>query len=198
MVYRFINDLPSKKIFLTREIADFTFSMDYPEGRIHFDPDTYDRVLAIEPYTNDFVKNQINPIILRNRDEIFSRHKARDFLGIKNGKPVCFFSFSGHPNEYEAAYKTYSYLEDEGYTMINTSNHNGGIFPIMDYFNACDLLICGAGYNSFWEAIYFEKEAIFIPFPRMFEDQHRRVAECQDYRFEENGADQLVDIICKL
>ncbi len=67
-----------------------------------------------------------------------------------------------------------------------------------DYFNVLDFIICGDAYNRFREVIYFDKEAIFKPVPNQFEDQQRRVAECQEYYFEENGADQLVDIIMNL
>ena len=61
-----------------------------------------------------------------------------------------------------------------------------------------DLVVCGAGYNAFWEIIYFNKEAAFEPVPRRFEDQYRRVRECQEHYFDENGADQLVDLILGL
>ena len=53
--------------------------------------------------------------------------------------------------------KTYSYLEDEGYQMVYSTNYKGGLFPAVDYFNAFEMLICGAGYNSFWEAVYFDR-----------------------------------------
>jgi UDP-N-acetylglucosamine:LPS N-acetylglucosamine transferase len=82
--------------------------------------------------------------------------------------------------------------------MVYATDHPAGLFPAVDYFNAVDYLICGAGYNAFWEAVYFQKEAYFIPLPRNFEDQRRRVAECQDHLFEENGADQLVELLLQL
>ena len=49
-----------------------------------------------------------------------------------------------------------------------------------------------AGYNAFWEARYFGKEACFAPFPRHFEDQYHRVRVNSDYVPKENGADELV------
>ncbi len=76
--------------------------------------------------------------------------------------------------------------------------NDGGLFLAVDYFNAFDLVICGAGYNAFWEAVYFKKEAIFVPAPRRFEDQKKRVHECQEHYFDTNGADQLVDIVLNL
>ncbi len=92
----------------------------------------------------------------------------------------------------------YSYLEDEGWKMVYSTNYQGGLFPAVDYFNAFEMLICGAGYNAFWEAVYFQKEAIFVPQQRRFENQAWRVAECQDYQFTRNGADELVEMILGL
>lgn len=55
-------------------------------------------------------------------------------------------------------------------------------------FNAFDLIICVAGHNAF-------REAIFVPVSRCFEDQRKRVEECLNYRFTENGTNQLVNFI---
>ena len=60
------------------------------------------------------------------------------------------------------------------------------------------MLVCGAGYSAFWEARYFRKEAYFVPYPRNFEDQARRVALGSDYEFDENGVDQSVRLIMDL
>jgi hypothetical protein len=93
----------------------------------------------------------------------------------------------------------YSYLESAGYRMIYSTNYSAeGFFPIVDYYNAVDFIVSGAGYNQFWEIIYFNKEAVFVPVRRIFEDQGKRIRECQEHYFVENGADQLVDIIMKL
>lgn len=137
---------------------------------------------------------QLNPIVIRNRDEILSREEAHRRLGITDnseGKKVCLFAFNGKPGEFEEKQKTYSYLEEEGYRMVYSTNFQGGLFPAADYFNGADLLISGAGYNAYWEAMYFEKDVIFIPLHRRFESQRRRVETCSGYRFSENGADQL-------
>ena len=115
----------------------------------------------------------------------------------KRGK-ACLFAINGKPGEFEEKKKLYSYLGETDYEMVYSSNFRGGLFPAVDYFNAFDLLICGAGYSAFWEAIYFEKEAIFVPFPRRFEGQRQRVAECEEYVCRQNGADQLVEIIMNL
>ena len=141
---------------------------------------------------------QVNPIILHNRDEIMSKEVVLKKLGLADDKPVCLLAYNGHPGDFVNVQKTYSYLEDEGYRMVYSTNYSGGIFPVVDYFNAVDLLICGGGYNAFWEAKYFEKDAIIVPTHARFEDPQVRISIGQDFAFKENGADQLADIIMKL
>jgi hypothetical protein len=201
MFYAFLDKLPFKKVFITRQVAEAGFAIPVDGRSVRFDPRLYDLALKIEPFQTDIPAvnsmEEINPVIIRNRDEILPRSEARNLLGLAgdDDTPVCFFAFNGKPGEFETVRKSYSYLEDEGYRMVYTSNFNGGLFPLADYFNACDLLICGAGYNAFWEALYFEKDALFVPVPRRFESQEQRIEEGGDRRFNENGADQLAERI---
>ncbi len=198
MIHHFIDKLPCKKIFLCRQVADSTFSIHLETVTITFNPESYDRILAVEPFKSSIEMEHISPIIIRNRDEILPREEALETLGLKKKGKKCLFAFNGRPEEFERIKKQYSYLEDVGYTMVYSTNYEGGLFPAVDYFNAFDLIICGAGYNAFWEAMYFEKEAIFVPLRRRFESQRRRIDECGGYNFTENGADQLVNIITGL
>jgi hypothetical protein len=82
--------------------------------------------------------------------------------------------------------------------MVYSTNYRGGLFPAVDYFNAFDLVVCGASYNAFWETVYFDKEAIYVPVTARFVDSERLIREYRNYRFEENGADQLVAILREL
>jgi hypothetical protein len=198
MVHCFLDEFPCKKIYLCRQIEDRTFSIELPWQKIVFNPRNYDIVLATEPFESSIEMKSVNPLIIRNRDEVLPRNEARDTLGIAECGNTCLFAFNGKPGEFERIRKDYSYLEDAGYHMVYSTNFREGLFPAVDYFNAFDLLICGAGYNAFWEAVYFEKEALFVPVPRRFEDQKRRIEEYGGYRFDENGADQLVDLMLAL
>jgi hypothetical protein len=200
---RFIDEFSFKKIFLCtnlniEEKANLYFNIPLSTGVLHFDPAKYDLMVKAEPTYTAIPMVNINPLIMRNKEEILSREDASALLGLKPENKNCLFAINGKPGEYEDIVKTYSYLEDEGYQIVYTTNYKGGIFPVVDYFNAFDLIISGGGYNSFWEAQYFEKEALFIPVPRLFEDQWKRIDECTGKTFRENGADQLVDIILNL
>jgi hypothetical protein len=97
--------------------------------------------------------------------------------------------------EGEAAWKSFAYLEREGWNVVRSDNRRGGLFPAVDWFAAFDLLVCGAGYSAFWEARWLQKDAFFVPFPRQFENQARRVALCSDYEMKRNGADELVGML---
>lgn len=193
-LHHFIEELPCKKVFLCRQVADNFFSIPLEHGTLMFNPAHYDEVLKIEPFASSFNMKQINPIVIRNRDEIYTKKEALKRLGLDSSRKICCIAYSGHPGDFERVKKDYSYLEEE-YNVIYTSTYHKGIFPIADYFNAIDFLVCGAGYNAFWEAKYFNKHAVFVPTQARFESGEKRIEECLDYEFSENGADQLVRLI---
>ena len=196
-LHNFIDEIPGKKIFLWQRMAEKYFSMDLPSGRITFNPKQYDIVLAMEPFLGEGPDRQINPLILRNRNEILSRKEALRELSLSR-KNNCLLAYNGHPGDFERVVKEYSYLEDEGYNIVATTNYKGGIFPVVDYFNAFDLIVCGASYNSFWEVIYFRKKGIFVPTKTRFVDGERLIRQFSNYSFKENGADQLIKIIMNM
>lgn len=197
-LHHFIDELPCKKIFLSRQVHDRFFAIPLPNEKLVFRPESYNRVLATEPFASAIPMERINPIVIRNRDEILPGDAARTRLNLDGNRQTCLFSFNGHPGDFERVRKSYSYLGDI-YNMIYTTNYkDGGLFPVVDYFNAFDFIVCGAGYNQFWEVIYFDKEAVFEPTRTIFEDQARRIRECQEYYFDVNGADQLADMIIRI
>jgi hypothetical protein len=195
----FIRGLPCKKILLIRQIDPGFFHFRVPGRELVFQPSDWDLVLRTEPHFElPFPSESVEPIVLRDRAEILFREAARADLGIADGEQACLFAFNGKAGEDAEAWKSFSYLEEAGWKVIRSGNRSGGLFPAVDWYGAFDLLVCGAGYNAFWEARYFRKEASFVPFPRRFENQARRIALSSDYEFEENGADQLVRCILGL
>jgi hypothetical protein len=135
--------------------------------------------------------------IIRNRDEILRKNDALKKLGLDGSKKIALYSFSLSPETYDKFLEKYAYLDDE-YEVIRISTFGRTLFPVVDYFNAFDLIVCGAGYNQVWEAVYFQKKAIFEPLQVMFSDQSVRIKTSRNFHFEENGADQLVDIILNM
>ncbi len=195
----FLRELPCKKVFLTRQIDPRTFRFRTPDRELAFRPEDWDLVLRTEPgFDLPFPSESVEPLVIRNRDEILSAEVARRDLGLEPEDRACLFAFNGKDGEGAEVWKSFSYLKEEGWTVVRSDNREGGLFPAMDWYEAFDLVVCGAGYNQFWEARYLRKDAYFVPFPRRFEDQARRVRLCSDYEFEENGADQVVRRILAL
>lgn len=195
----FIRELPCKKAIIIRQVDPRYFNLRLAERELVFRPDDYVLVIRTEPaFELPFPSTEIDPLIIRSRDEILPAEQARAGLELGPEEAACLFAFNGNSDEGARAWKSYSYLEEEGWKVIRSDNRQGGLFPAVDWFNAFDLLVCGAGYSAFWEARYFQKEASFVPFQRRFENQALRVAVCSDYCPENNGADTLVDMLAGL
>ncbi len=195
----FIRDLPCRKLILIRRIDPRYFRFRVADRELAFRPEDWDLVLRTEPgFDLPFPSESVEPLVLRNRDEILSADAARADLGLRPEDRVCLFAFSGGMGKGAESWSSFSYLEDEGWKVVRSDNREGGLFPAVDWFNAFDLLVCGAGYNAFWEARYFRKDAFFVPCETRFEDPAGRIRLCSDYEFEENGADQVVRRILAL
>jgi hypothetical protein len=189
----FIRELPCRKAILIRQVDPRFFRIRVKARELSFRPSDYDLVAAIEPeFELPFPSVRLEPLVMRNHDEIMDTEAARDDLGIAPGERACFFGFNGVEGEGAEVWKSFDYLEAEGWKVIRSDNRQGGLFPAIDWYNAFDMVVVGAGYNAFWEARYFGKEAFFAPFLRNFEDQYHRVRVNSEYVPKENGADQLV------
>jgi hypothetical protein len=193
-LYFFLNELSCKKIFLWQQMDPRFFSIELPNGTIAYKPEQYDLVVAIEPFTGPGPTVEVNPLILRNRNEILPRQDAIEALELDDQQQNCLLAINAHPGDFEKTQERFSYLASSGYRMVSTTNYEGGIFPVVDYFNAFELIVCGASYNSFWEAVFFDKQAIFVPTKTQFVDGERLIREYRNYSFEHNGADQLVEL----
>jgi hypothetical protein len=198
-LHYFIDEIKCGKIFLCRQVDYRFFSIRHKNKIVEFNPKSYDRLLAIEPFRDRlFQMKEINPIIIRNHDEILPRNEALSELGLNDSAKTFLLSHNGVAGEFEHFKKKYRHLEKKGYKGVYSTNYAEGIFPTVDYFNAFNMIICGAGYNSFWEVRFFKKDAIIIPTYRTFESGEIRMKECKNFEFRENGADQLVEIAMNL
>ncbi len=197
-LYHFLDDLPCKKIYLSDSVEDRFFRIKLGDSAIKFTEMNFDRTIAIEPFKSGIPMEEVSPLLQRNRDEILERGKALDFLNRDGSGKLALYGLDGHPYETEELRKRNKELEREGYDIIRPTDYGADIYPVADYYNALDLLICGGGYTQVWEAVYFGKEALFEPKKLRFSDQSDRVRRAENYQFTENGADRLVDIIMNL
>lgn len=181
---------PFPTLLLLRNASNEFFRARGPDGSLTLDVSSFYGVIATEPYDFEFPVSRVPPLILRNRSELLERVNAAEVLGIDPERPTALVATNGEVGEFDVLRRDYSYLENE-YQVVYSSNHRDGLFPAVDYYEAIDFLVCGAGYNQFWEAQYFAMNAHFVPQPRRYEDQYWRVEKCQGHRFSENGADVL-------
>jgi len=217
--------LSCKKLFVTSQVIDDFFRIETPKGEnISFDGSLYERCIGMEPFESTVELEHIEPVIIRNKDEILPREEARrrllenaereglyDVHGLPKTstgrglfrrnkqeteeKPICFLGMNFLPGYYEKLAQKYSYLEDEYIVISSTNMDHGGLFPVADYYNAIDFMVCSATYNLFWESRVFGKEAVFEVVPARFCNQQARLDMYSEYVPKENGADQLARII---
>lgn len=180
------------KVPLCRQVEKRFFTITTSDGQEAFDPTAYDSIYKIEPFQLPFPAVELNPIVIRNHDEILSREAALSRLGIDGKRSVCLVSYSGSDGKHQPLLEEANKL---GTTMEQVTVSNGEKFPVVDCFQAVDLVISTAGYNSFWEVRYFRKNSIFIPMPKRFENQDQRLHTCRELNFDDNGADQLIQAI---
>ena len=120
-----------------------------------------------------------------------------DILGLEYTGKIALYAFSGNAEDHDRFMEQNPDIGSE-YQIVKASLYSGGLFPMVDYYNAFDYIICSGGYNLVWDAVYFKKKAKFIPVPVKFCDQRVRIKNAENYSFDVNGADQLVDIMMNM
>ncbi len=123
------------------------------------------------------------------------RETALEKLDLPLRGKNCLYTFNSNPDDFKKHLNAYSHLERDGYRMVYSTNYQGGLFPIVDYYNAFDHVICAASYNQFWEIMYFRKTASFENISSRFSSSERRIRKFLHHRFDVNGADEVVNCI---
>jgi hypothetical protein len=184
------------KVILFRAFPARWFTLQLPNRpSVQFNPHDYDLAVSCEPGFTYPGLADINPMIIRNRDEILPREKAREILGAKDGRKLCVVAHNGYEGEIKKIAENIAGFESAYDVKILTNEDGAGLFPLADYMNGIDYLIGGAGYNLFYEARYFGIDARLIPLERKAEDQLLRIETNSSFCFNDNGADQLVSMI---
>ena len=197
-LYRILADLPGRKVFITRMAPEGWFHVPLPDGSIDFDPSAYDLAFTIEPGFSLPGAQAVEPMIVRNHDEVLRREDARDAFRVPVGKKLCVIAHNGYAGELETLIEAYGAPGSEYHVVTATNAAERDLFPLAEYASAIDLLIGGAGYNIFYETRYFEIESILCPFERNADDQAWRLATNSEYRFDENGADTIARRVLRM
>lgn len=175
---------------ITRRCAPVWF--EGPPG-FPFAARQYRRIVAIEPFEHDAVGERIDPIVICNPDECRPPGSLRARLGVAPGQRLVAVVHAGIAGEREALVAEPGAEPPHVFDLFDAE----ALFPIAEWLGDADLVLSGAGYNSYWEARWlgYEPRTRFKAFPRKMDDQGWRLASCGAVRPRENGADTLARAI---
>ncbi len=185
---RFILPLPDcEHWLLIRRCPDIWFEGP-PEAP--FDPTQYERIIAVEPLEYDVFTDRIDPGVICNPDECRPREALRELLNVEESRRLIVVSHAGEPGEIDEIPVR---AGPDDLVVYFSLYDDQAPFPLCSWLSGADAVLCGAGYNTFWEARtlgYFDRTR-FVPFSRQIDDQAWRVRECSAVRPKTNGADTL-------
>ena len=194
-VLPYIHELSCRTVLLMRQVNPPFLRLTLPDGQeVPINPEDYDLALTCEP---NFILpgfQEINPIVIRNPDELLPDAVARARLGVPDGLRNCVIARNGYEGELEDLLARHG--GREGWHLTVLTNKGGrGVFPLAEYAAGIDLLISGGGYATFYETRYLRIPAELEPFERNAEDIAWRLETNATYSFRENGADQFVRLV---
>ncbi len=150
----------------------------------------YARVIAIEPFRRDQIRETIDPIVICNPDEAQPENALRERFDVPPEKSLIVRLQAGWPGEEKELFGS----EDPNEHVLTFSPFTRqSLFPAAEWLNGADKIFCGSGYNAFWEARwmgYFDR-TVFFPFKRSIDSQEWRARACATASMTENGADVL-------
>ncbi len=134
------------------------------------------------------------PIVIRERSELHPRHEARNALGISGDVPAIWVTRGGGgdvdaANELPRLIKA---LRGRGWHVVVGAGplyqgpeiRGEGItwlcrYTPVELFNGLDVAVSAGGYNTFHELMFAGVPTVFLPQPRIADDQSERVLRAQ-------------------
>ncbi len=129
------------------------------------------------------------PILLRERSELLDRRAARETLGLSDDARTVYLTLGGGGDEAASSIlppltrtlsaRGYSVVVGAGPLYEGPELRNGGItwmdrYCPMELFSAFDSAVAAGGYNSFHELMFAGVPTVFLPQPRIADDQAER------------------------
>lgn len=185
----------TQAVYLARQVHKDFFHPTQLQPRHWFQPDRWDLCFGLEMWEAPQGFAFLNPMIMKEPQEILPAAKAKALLGTKTAQPTCVLAETGNPDDRLRVWDLEERYRHLGYETIVMGPGRFWHFPLIDLFNGIDFLVTGAGYNTFWESRYYHKQSHFLVCPRQFEDQKERVRKFADASVPKNGAEELVDIL---
>jgi hypothetical protein len=156
---------------------------------VRFEARQFRRIVAIEPFRHAALREQVDPVVVSNPDECRPPEALRERLGIPPDRPLVVAMHAGLPGEHA---ELTGALRGEQPVRFDLFDEQA-LFPLAEWLPGADRVLCGAGYNAFWEARWlgYASRTRFTAFPRHIDDQAWRLATCASYPMRANGADTL-------
>ncbi len=154
-----------------------------------FAPEQYARIVAIEPIEHPEIGETIDPLVIANPEECRPPTALRERFGVPLEEPLQVVLHAGLPGELARLAPP----GEPAHTLTLDLHGADPLFPACEWLGGADRIVCGAGYNSFWEAHWlgYAPRTRFVPFARSIDDQAARIERFSGHRPRENGADVL-------
>jgi hypothetical protein len=155
-----------------------------------FDPDAFDRIIGIEPLGYPQLDLVIDPVVVANPDECRPPGALKERFGIPAGERLTVVAHAGERGE---AAVLAEQAAGEGRVVRLDLFAPSAPFPAAEWLSGADRIVCGAGYNAYWEARWlgYAERTAFVPFRRSIDDQTLRLSAFRDHVPRANGADVL-------
>lgn len=162
-------------------------------GPISFVPSQYARIIGMEPVPYREVNCVIDPIVVANPEECQPPEALRAHFGVPAEERLAVVAHAGERGELE---QLRAAAPEEALRELDLHAART-LFPAAEWLGGADRIVCGGGFNSFWEAKWlgYADRTTFVPFPRNIDDQAHRITTMRDYEMYGNGADQLVQML---
>ena len=160
-----------------------------------FDASHYERILGIEPIEAPELTDHIDPIVIANPEDQRPAGDLRRHLGLS---PEARLELVVHAGERGEMRELRRVAGDDARELDLRDAE--ALFPAAEWLGEADRIVCGAGYNSFWEAHWlgYAQRTTFVPFARTIDDQAARLDRFGSHQPRENGADTLARWILDL
>ena len=190
----------AKQVIMFHYVQDKVLHFPLRDGSIcSFDAEEYDLAVSMEPHFNIPGCRPIPPVVNTHPSVLHPPHIIRERLNVPSGKKMALLAHSGLEGEIEKL-KDDINIDPEEYCLRSISTFDRDeerLFPLAPYLTGVDFAIGGCGW-FFYETKALGIPSLYIPQPRLGNEQHWRLEMNRDYAGPYDGADNLAEMILAL